>query len=103
MRKSTIKRLSIQQEANVKECKVCHEKKLRILYGKFPSMNNKYVDESGSLWSGRICPLCNNARIKAKMQNLRAGRKIKISPEEAATITDSLELRTNEFPFKENK
>ena len=73
--KSTVKRLAIMQEANIKECKVCLVKKLRILCGKFPSMNNKYIDESGALWSGRTCPPCNQARIKAKMQEMRAGRK----------------------------
>lgn len=73
--KSQIRRLAIMQEANIKECKACKQQKLRILYGKFPSMNNKYVDESGALWSGRVCPPCNQARIKAKMQEIRANRK----------------------------
>lgn len=81
MSKSNLKRLAILQEANVKECKLCKEKKLRILCGKFPSMNNKYVDEGGSLWSGRICPPCNQRRIKEKMQSLRAGRKSSAVPQ----------------------
>jgi hypothetical protein len=63
------------QEANVKECRVCKEKKLRILCGKYASMNNKYVDESGGFWSGRTCPKCNQERVKAKMQEIRANRK----------------------------
>lgn len=75
MSKSNLKRLAIMQEANIKECKVCKVQKLRILCGKFPSMNNKYVDESGALWSGRTCPPCNQARVKAKMQQIRANKK----------------------------
>jgi hypothetical protein len=91
MSKSVLRRLAIQQEANVKECKTCKEKKLRILYGKYPSMNNKYVDESGALWCGRICPPCNQKRIKEKMQKLREGRKIVINPTEAQIIINDQE------------
>jgi len=93
MSKSVLRRLAIMQEANVKECKVCKERKLRILYGKFPSMNNKYVDEGGALWSGRICPPCNQVRIKTKMQQIRAGRKIKISQTEAEVILTEQEKK----------
>lgn len=81
MSHSALKRLVVQNETNVKECKVCKEKKLRILYGKFPSMDNKYVDEKGDLWSGRTCPPCNKERIKNKMKDMRIKRKRNIGEE----------------------
>ena len=93
MNKSTIRRLAIQQEANVRECRVCKEKKLRILAGKYPSMNNKYVDETGDLWSGKTCPSCNKARIREKMKSIRDGRKVRISQDEANIIIADQEIK----------
>lgn len=58
-------------EADLKECRLCLRKQLRIIIGKFPSNNKKYADEQGRLWNGRLCGECNNNRIKNKMQELR--------------------------------
>ena len=58
-------------EANITECKVCKQKKLRVLAGQFPSRNKKYTDDTGKLWSGKTCPSCNHVRILASMRKLR--------------------------------
>ena len=91
MNKTLIKQATLLQEANVRECKVCKERKLRILYGKFPGMNNKYIDESGKLWSGRTCPPCNNLRLKNKMAQIRQGKKTKLGTELIDSLTEAVD------------
>jgi hypothetical protein len=58
-------------ESNLTECKECKQKKLRILVGKYPSKNKKYTDDTGKLWSGKLCPLCNHNRVLAAMRKAR--------------------------------
>lgn len=64
-------------ETNLHECKVCNQKKLRILAGRYPSNNNKYTNEAGKLWSGRTCPDCNHQRLVNTMR-VKRGSKISI-------------------------
>lgn len=58
-------------EQNITQCKICKEMKLRIFVGKFDHKNKKWSDESGKLWSGKICPSCNVERSKFNMRKLR--------------------------------
>lgn len=61
-------------EINLHECKACLIKKTRMLAGRYPSNNNKYTDEQGRLWSGRLCPDCNHSRLLITMRQKRSGK-----------------------------
>lgn len=60
-------------ETNLRICKQCQQLKTRIDAGKFNSTkkDKKYVDETGKLWSGSLCPECNKIRLKDVMRNKR--------------------------------
>lgn len=58
-------------DSDLKECKLCLQKKLRITIGKYPSNNKKYADDQGRLWNGRMCGECNNKRINTAMKECR--------------------------------
>ncbi len=60
-------------EVQQKKCKKCGIRKSRIAAGKFDLKNKKWVDESGKLWNGHVCPPCNVLRSKENMQMLRKG------------------------------
>lgn len=63
-------------EVNKRHCKKCGQLKDRIEAGKFPNgRDKKWRDESGKLWSGKICGLCNNTRTKEIMKKARDDRK----------------------------
>lgn len=55
-------------EANKHICKVCKELKNRIEDGYYPNANKKYRGDDGLLWSGKICGICNQKRLKIAMQ-----------------------------------
>lgn len=57
-------------------CKVCGVEKGRVEMGRFPKgVCRRYVDEKGQFWNGKVCPDCNNERIRLHMDNLRIKRK----------------------------
>ena len=63
-------------EKNDRLCKRCALLKPRIESGRFPDgKNKKYVDESGKLWNGSVCPDCNVSRSHNNMNKLRSKRK----------------------------
>jgi hypothetical protein len=62
-------------ESDLSSCRLCEKIKVRKLVGKFDDKNKKYIDETGILWSGRICPACHKDRVKFRMRKLRATRK----------------------------
>lgn len=60
-------------EQNRTICKVCKVIKLRIADGRFPGQKNKrWRDESGGLWSGKVCAVCNTERLKNHMKSKRS-------------------------------
>lgn len=63
-------------DADVRQCKLCQEYKVRIHRGKFDFRNKRFMDQKGGLWNGNVCPPCNRARVNAKMKELRERRKI---------------------------
>lgn len=62
---------------DLRQCKLCGETKIRIQAGNFDEKNKKFVDESGKLWNGLVCPPCNHTRMK----NLYQSRKGSTSPQ----------------------
>ena len=64
------------KEINEKQCKVCLEIKVRVQDERFPNGKDKrWVDPSGSYWNGKICPPCNQERVKNTMRKIRKGRR----------------------------
>lgn len=61
-------------EANLRLCKVCNEKKIRILDGKFDAINKRWVDSTGKCWNGNVCPDCHKNRAKHNMRKLRSDK-----------------------------
>lgn len=60
------------KESNLRLCKKCNEVKRRTLAGKFPDGRDKrYVDDSGKLWNGSMCPSCNAERAREVMSAKR--------------------------------
>lgn len=60
------------QESNITVCKVCNLPKVKIVAGKYPKgKTKKYVDELGGHWNGKICAVCNRARVRKVMQASR--------------------------------
>lgn len=65
-----------EMETNKRLCKLCNILKDRIETGKYPDgKNKKHVDESGKLWNGSVCGVCNVKRAHNNMKKLRARRK----------------------------
>lgn len=63
-------------EINKRHCKFCGVLKDRIEAGKFPNgKDKKWRDESGKLWSGKVCGECNNNRSKETMRKSRDDKK----------------------------
>ncbi len=59
-------------ETDLRKCKRCEQLKPRKLIGKYPDgKNKKYADETGKLWNGSVCGVCNVARAKEGMKKLR--------------------------------
>lgn len=67
----------MSNEVQKKECKVCKQLKERIFVGRFPDgRNKKWRDESGKLWSGLVCGICNVKRSHDMMKKGRNERKV---------------------------
>jgi hypothetical protein len=70
------------EESNKTICKRCQVLKDRILVGKYPNgRDKKFKDESGKLWSGKICGECQVARAREAMRVRRA--KVEVKADEA--------------------
>lgn len=63
-------------ESNLRLCKKCNVLKNRIESGKFDLKNKKYVDESGKLWNGSVCGVCNQERVKLAMRIKRNAKEV---------------------------
>jgi len=60
-------------EVNKRICKGCKLIKDRISDGTFKNTKNrKWRDESGGLWNGSVCSVCNTNRLKDHMKSKRA-------------------------------
>lgn len=60
-------------EIQQKHCKVCGELKARIAAGVFQKRKGKrWVDDSGKLWNGLVCPDCHARRAAVNMRRLRS-------------------------------
>lgn len=59
-------------ESNKRTCKVCLLLKSRISDGKFNKRDKRWIDESGKLWNGSVCPICNKQRARENMKRLRS-------------------------------
>ena len=59
---------------NEVQCKKCGEKKIKIKVGIYKHAS-KFVDETGHLWLGKLCPKCNVDRSRDNMQRLRSKDK----------------------------
>lgn len=55
-------------EANNRVCKICRVLKQRIQKGSFNYKDKRWMDETGKLWNGNICPGCNVDRMKEQMR-----------------------------------
>jgi hypothetical protein len=54
-------------------CKSCKIIKDRVPDGTFKSpKNKKWRDESGLLWNGSVCGICNQVRLKEHMKSKRS-------------------------------
>jgi len=59
-------------ESDKRLCKMCNELKIRTMVGKYPdNRNKKFADETGKLWNGSICGVCNVKRSHTNMKKLR--------------------------------
>jgi uncharacterized protein with PIN domain len=56
---------------NRRKCKNCNSIVTRISNGKFDERQKKFTDENGVLWNGKICPKCNQIRLKQHMKGVR--------------------------------
>lgn len=56
------------EEKNLTKCKKCEVIKYRILDGKFDKINKRWKDESGRLWSGKLCPDCQAEKMRQHMK-----------------------------------
>lgn len=65
-------------ESNLTICKLCGELKQRIQDGMFNTKDKRWMDETGKLWMGKICPPCNKQRTKELM---KAKRHVKSNQE----------------------
>lgn len=64
----------MNEERNLRQCKVCKEIKLRILDGKYnDGRNKKWKDENGKLWNGNNCSDCHK-EIQKEIQKIRRGK-----------------------------
>jgi hypothetical protein len=63
------------EESNKRRCKACGALKTRTLVGKFDKLNKKWSDETGKLWNGSVCPVCNVGRSRDNMRKVRDLRK----------------------------
>ena len=69
------------EEKNICTCKKCGVDKTRKFIGKFDGRNNKYVDDNGKLWNGRVCPSCHkrvsrhNMKIKRELETFIKNEK----------------------------
>lgn len=59
-------------EANKRTCKTCLVMKNRIQDGSFNYKDKRWLDETGRLWNGSLCPDCNAARMKEVMKSKRS-------------------------------
>lgn len=63
----------MSQEANKRLCKKCKLLIDRISDGKFTNGRDKrWVDATGKLWNGSMCPACNTERAKETMRKMRS-------------------------------
>lgn len=59
-------------ESNKRICKNCKAIKDRIQDGTYKNpKNKKWRDADGLLWSGSICGVCNQLRLKEHMKSKR--------------------------------
>ena len=63
-------------EVNETECRVCKQKKLRVLVGKFNAKDKRYTNEHGKLWNGRKCPECV---VAISRENIKKRRELQKS------------------------
>ena len=64
------------KEKNLTKCKKCGKLVQRILNGKFPSGDKRWVDEEGRQWMGLTCGECNQKRAKEVMKGVRQKKKV---------------------------
>lgn len=63
----------LNQESDLRVCKQCGEKKMRIRSGSYHNgKDKKYVDINGRQWSGSVCPSCHahNCKERQKLQRI---------------------------------
>ncbi len=59
-------------EINKKTCKYCLLPKTHIDAGQYlNTKQRKWMDESGCLWNGRVCPDCHRAKCARDLQAKR--------------------------------
>jgi hypothetical protein len=56
-------------------CKDCEEVKIRVQDEQYPNGKDKrWVDASGCLWNGKMCPDCNKERVRKAMMKMRRAK-----------------------------
>jgi type II secretory ATPase GspE/PulE/Tfp pilus assembly ATPase PilB-like protein len=55
-------------------CKTCKKDKCKepVIRGDV----TRFIDESGQLWNGKVCPNCYKTYNKERMRKLRASKKV---------------------------
>ena len=69
--------MEAKNEENYHICKRCLKLKKRIQDGLYNKKDQRWMDEDGLLWSGKVCGSCNRERAKETMKKARAKNEIK--------------------------
>jgi len=70
---------------NFRSCRLCNQVKTRVLYKRLDRSRSLYVDDTGRIWDGKVCPDC-------KKEYYRTKRKLK------PIITKSCKICNKSFP-----
>lgn len=56
-------------DTSIVKCKNCGQTKKRILSGRYPNNDKRWVDDSGLEWNGHTCPICHQNKVRQRKQN----------------------------------
>lgn len=92
-------------------CKICKNIKTRILDGKFDNINKRWVDDSGGIWNGKICPPCQLLKVREKMRGIprkrynyiKTDKYSNMSEEEIIQIKEKNRERNRKYMTKRHK
>lgn len=56
--------LAIKKQSHTKVCKICMKEHMRIYSGFFPNRRIIWRDQTGLMWNGKMCGVCNRTRSR---------------------------------------